>query len=167
MIGSDVRRPDLTEELGDRRQHEHLQARVEQRRGEHAQLLAGDRRDGDQHRAGAVAGGDVERVGAGAAHAQPVELHAGQPGIVVDQGDRPVRAARAAQQRARDLVARIAGAEHDDRLGLVVGRAKVAVFDEPGDVAADHRQHQREERRQHGHRPRDQRAAEEIGRGGT
>ena len=58
---------------------------------------------------------------------------------------------------------RIAGAEHDDRLGLVVGRTQVAVLDQPGHVAADHRQHQREERRQHGHRPRDQRAAEEPG----
>ena len=148
--------PYATEELSDRRKHQHVQARVEQRRGERTELLARDRRDGDQHRAGAVARGDVERVGAGATDAQPVELHAGQPRLIVDQGDGPVRAARTAQQRAGDLVAGIAGAEHDDRLGPIVGRPEMAIFDEPSDVPADHGQDECQERGQHGRRPRDQ-----------
>ena len=156
MIGRMSDGSHVPEQLGDRRQHQHPQAGLEQRRGEHPQLLAGDRGDGDEHRAGAVAAGDVEGVGARAPHAQPVELHAGQTGIVVDQGDRPVRAVRAAQQRPCDLVAGIARAEDDDRLGLVVGRAQVAILDEPGDVAAHHGHHEHQERRQHRHRPGDE-----------
>ena len=73
----DVGRPHVTEQLADRRQHQHPQTCVQQWRGEHAQLLAGDRRDGHQHRVGAEPCRHVERVRTPAAHAQPVELHAG------------------------------------------------------------------------------------------
>ena len=71
-----------------------------------------------------MASGDVEGLGTRAAHPQPVELHAGQARVVVDEGDRPVRAVGAVQQRARDLAAGVTGSEHDERLGLVVGRGR-------------------------------------------
>ena len=93
----------------------------------------------------------------------PLSCMRARRGIVVDEGDRPVRAVGAVQQRARDLGAGVAGSEHDERLGLVVGRAKMTVLDEPGDVAAHRRQHEREERREHRHRARDERAAEQPG----
>ena len=161
---ADVRRPDMAEELGDRREHQHPQAGVEQRCGEGAQPLAGDRRDRHQHRASRRSGWRRASASAPVPRTRsPLSCMRARRG---SSSSNATGRYGLSGLRSRFVVIwspRVAGAEHDDRLGPVVGWAQVTVLDEPGHVAADHGQHEREERREHRHRAGDQRAAEEAG----
>ena len=102
------------EQLADRRQHFHGQARFGSEVGELADQVGASARDGNQHSLRRVARCGGHQLAAGADDGDTHDLEIRLPGIVVEQRHRDIGAARVSEHDLDDLGAAFTGAVHDE-----------------------------------------------------
>ena len=113
------------------------------------EFLTRCRRHGEQHRLGAVLGGEPLEVVRCAFDSQRSDAVVAHGGVVVDQGDRAVQTRADCLHGGDGPVAAVACSEHDDGHLVEVGRHGDALGANPAEVAMAEHQADRERRRQH------------------
>ena len=113
-----------------------------------AEFVPGCRRQGEEHRSGAGAGGDPFEVVRIAFDREAADSVASHRRIVVDECHRSVVARADGQHRGDRPVPAVAGTQHDHRLAMaIVGGRNPLGTDSPQIPVAEHRAHR--DRRRH------------------